>query len=109
MDEPLTPPAILIVDDDDLVLHLVRRSLVLDGFDVHVARSLIEARTALATRTFDVVLLDRKLQGEDGLDLVPALAGSRTPPKLLVTSGADPGHLPPGAAFIGKPYRSAAL
>lgn len=108
--ETLTPPAILVVDDDDMVLHLVSRSLVTEGFDVHVAATLSQARAALATRAFDVVLLDRKLEGEDGLDLVPALAASTPAPKLLVTSGAaDADLLPPGAAFIAKPYRTAAL
>jgi DNA-binding response OmpR family regulator len=110
MQGTVAPPAILVVDDDDLLRFLVSRSLVSDGFEVHAASSLVEARAALETRAFDVVLLDRKLQNEDGLDLVPALACASTAPRLLVTSGAaDAGQLPPGAAFIAKPYRTAAL
>lgn len=69
-----TRPRILHVDDDRDVLHLVAETLR-DHAQVVSARSLAEARHALAVQGFDGAVLDLALADGSGLDLLPELNG----------------------------------
>ena len=78
---------ILVVDDDPAVRDSVRRWLELDGFQVRVAADATSATHALAQDDFDLVLLDIRMPGVDGLTLQRRLH-ERFPelPVILVTA-----------------------
>jgi len=66
---------VLIVDDEQRTLMLLRESLVVAGLDAEFvcAPSAEEALQALAQNTFDVVILDIRMSGMDGLQLLRQL------------------------------------
>ncbi len=66
-------PSILIVDDDVDLSAIVARYLESEGFAVERAVSAEEAYDVLATRAFDLVLLDINLPGDDGFAACAAL------------------------------------
>ena len=71
-------PSILIVDDDADLSAIVARYLESEGFAVERAASAEEAYDVLATRAFDLVLLDINLPGDDGFAACAARAGTTT-------------------------------
>jgi two-component system, NtrC family, response regulator AtoC len=61
---------ILIVEDDEIFLRPLQRTLEVAGYDVIVTPSGEEALDALKGDDVDVVLTDKRLPGMDGVDLV---------------------------------------
>ncbi|HZV96478.1 MAG TPA: sigma-54 dependent transcriptional regulator [Candidatus Nitrosocosmicus sp.] len=61
---------ILLVEDDDVFLRPLHRTLELAGYDVLPAPSAEEALDALKVEDVDVVLTDKRLPGMDGVELV---------------------------------------
>ena len=57
---------ILVVEDDEDVLELLRYNLTKEGFRVTVVTSGEEALLSTKAQTFDLVLLDLILPGIDG-------------------------------------------
>src|SRR5262245_60050363 len=79
----------LVEDDDDIAL-LIRKSLERAGHQVTACRTAADALIVLGHSTFHLVLLDQKLPGMDGLDLLQALATEGiTTPVLMVTAHGD--------------------
>lgn len=64
---------LLLVDDDEGFCRSLERVLAEKGFDVKVARGLGEAVEIFERRPRGIVLLDVKLNGDNGLDLLPKL------------------------------------
>ena len=67
------PALILVVDDNESGLFLVRTVLELEGFVVDSAGSAEEVLERLRFRTPDLVLMDVQLPGQDGLALTRQL------------------------------------
>jgi len=72
-----SPPAVdlpshtvLVVDDDAAIRFLCRVNLELDGWAVHEAGALDQARLALAANPIDVVVLDVHVGADSGLDFI---------------------------------------
>jgi len=65
----MTAFTIAIVDDDAAIRRLVRLFLKREGYDVLEYTTGEEARTALMTEPWDLVILDRKLPDMDGVEL----------------------------------------
>jgi DNA-binding NtrC family response regulator len=61
---------ILIVEDDEIFLRPLQRTLEVAGYDVIVTPSGEEALDALKGDDVDLVLTDKRLPGMDGVDLV---------------------------------------
>jgi two-component system response regulator AtoC len=61
---------ILLVEDDDVFLRPLHRTLELAGYDVLPVPSAEEALDALKVEDVDVVLTDKRLPGMDGVELV---------------------------------------
>ena len=64
---------ILIVDDQDSILHAVRRYFMLAGFAVDCARELEEAEALITHITYDLVIADLSLSEQgttEGLEIV---------------------------------------
>ena len=63
----------LLVDDDRAFSSVAAATLQREGIPVTVAHSLHEARALVAQRSFDLVVLDRRLPDGDGLQYLPEL------------------------------------
>jgi DNA-binding NtrC family response regulator len=61
---------ILIVEDDEIFLRPLQRTLEVEGYDVLVAGSGEEAMDLLKRDDVDLVLTDKRLPGIDGVELV---------------------------------------
>ena len=83
---PQAPPHVLVVDDDARLRELLRRYLAGNGFVVTVAAGAAEARASLKNFSFDVMVLDRMMPGEDGLSLARALRRENPAPILMLTA-----------------------
>ena len=111
---PARPTQVLVVDDEPQVLRVIRRTLakIDPKIEVHEALDGFEAGSKAAQLVPDVVVLDLKLPGIDGLKVCrmirsdPRLKGM----KILAISGQDPAEfesrsLKAGADyFLAKPF-----
>jgi DNA-binding NtrC family response regulator len=61
---------VLVVDDEKLIRFTLRESLAAEGYVVHEAADLGEARRAFARQHMDCVILDHRLPDGDGFDLL---------------------------------------
>jgi CheY-like chemotaxis protein len=80
---------ILVVDDNELNLKLLRVALVAEGYDVATARNADEAMASLAQQRPRLILMDLQLPGTDGLTLTRQIKTSeatRDVPVVAVTS-----------------------
>lgn len=88
----LTPPAVLVADDDDNLRASVRASLEREGFGVREARDGVEARDILAEGSGpadrpSLVILDISMPRLSGLDLLRELRNrGDTIPVIFLTS-----------------------
>ena len=83
----------LVVDDDAIVREWVRVTLAGSEFAVAgEAATRAEALRVAGLRRFDVILVDYRLAGQSGLDLIKELraTGNRTP-AVLITATAETG------------------
>jgi two-component system phosphate regulon response regulator OmpR len=105
----MSEPHLLVVDDDARLRELLRRYLSDSGFRVTTAADAAEARSKLASFTFDLVVLDVMMPGENGLELTRALRHERSNPVMLLTAMAEPedrvNGLEQGAEdYLAKPF-----
>jgi DNA-binding response OmpR family regulator len=80
-----TTPHILVIDDDVDVRELVAEYLVKNDMRVSVGACGRELFEAFDREAIDLVLLDLKLPGEDGMQLARALRERATVPIVLLT------------------------
>jgi response regulator RpfG family c-di-GMP phosphodiesterase len=69
-ERPADEHAILIVDDDELVLMVLRETLQLEGFHVVTASNALDALGLLKTRPFAVILTDQQMPMMTGLEFL---------------------------------------
>ena len=74
--------SILIIDDEPNMRWVLGRALEQAGYTIHGADSGNEAASLLLRETIDLVLLDLKLTGEDGLTILRRLRERQ--PELVV-------------------------
>jgi CheY-like chemotaxis protein/anti-sigma regulatory factor (Ser/Thr protein kinase) len=80
---------ILVVDDDRVTRHLVRKVLNGAGFSTSIAKDGVEALKALGTQRFDLLLLDVWMPRMTGLDVLATLRNSKTRPRVVVMTSDD--------------------
>jgi len=110
-------PLILVVDDNDAGLLLVRAVLELDGFRVDSAGSSEEVLECLNARVPDLILMDVQLPGQDGLSLTRQLKAdpaTATIPIVALTAHAMAGDREQALAagcsgYISKPIDTRTL
>jgi two-component system phosphate regulon response regulator OmpR len=82
-------PHLLIIDDDSRIRTLLSRYLGEQGFRVTSAANAAEARRRLAGLTFDLLIVDVMMPGEDGLDLTRSLRETMNVPILMLTARSE--------------------
>jgi putative two-component system response regulator len=102
---------ILIVDDEESVLNMLRLTLQIHGYECMGALDTAEARRRLEEKSFDLILCDVNMPGESGLDLARyAINVHKDTAVIMVTAVDDPGiakiALDLGVyGYIIKPFR----
>jgi DNA-binding response OmpR family regulator len=79
------PSHVLVVDDDAAVCSLVSEYLSQNDFRVTAVGSGKQMTDVLAAEAIDLIVLDLKLRGEDGLQLARRLRESSKIPIIMVT------------------------
>ncbi|MDL2264159.1 response regulator transcription factor [Synergistaceae bacterium OttesenSCG-928-I11] len=111
-------PNILIVDDDAELRELIAETLAEYGFASGAARNGVEMYAALERGTYDMILLDIMMPGEDGLTLCRSLRVPGTPygriPIIFLTALKDTtdkvvGLEIGGDDYLCKPFQSREL
>jgi two-component system response regulator MprA len=78
---------ILVADDDEKLLKMVRRTLIYEGFEVITATTGREALDKLEAKTPDMIVLDWMMPELDGLEMLRRLrAGGDQIPVLMLTA-----------------------
>ena len=81
---------ILVVDDDPRICKLLVRFLTSEGYKVKTSADGRQMRCALASDSFDLVIMDLKLPGgENGLTLAQHLRASSDIPIIMLTGKSD--------------------
>jgi DNA-binding response OmpR family regulator len=80
---------ILIVDDEPEIRATLRAGLEAEGFSVVEAGEGRQALTILETTPVDLITLDLRLGGEDGLKIARDLRTSRNTPIVMITGKGD--------------------
>ena len=85
---------VLLVEDDELMVHLITRYLETNGFAVAACGTGTEGLARARSGDFEVVLLDVELPGLSGIDVLKRLRreGSRVP-VLIVSANSDKRHI----------------
>jgi CheY-like chemotaxis protein len=119
-----TPPAsvrgsetILLVEDDEMIRHLVQKVLKANGYTMLVASDGVEAERIAGAYadTIHLLMTDVVLPGPNGREVARRLVGQRPGIKVLYLSGytddaiVHHGVLEPGVAFLQKPFPPAVL
>jgi two-component system phosphate regulon response regulator PhoB len=84
-------PLILIVDDEDSLVEILRYNLERAGFEVASARDGEEALTLIAERTPDLVVLDWMLPHISGIEVCRQIrrSGARSIPIIMLTARSE--------------------
>lgn len=81
---------ILVVDDDSRLRDLLRRYLTEQGFQVEVAQDSTEMSIVRQNESFDLIVLDVMMPGEDGLSICRRLRSAKDEtPVIMLTAKAE--------------------
>ncbi len=83
-------PHILVIDDDNRLRELLRQFLSENGFWVSTASDAADARERLKGLHFDLLVLDRMMPGENGLEFAADLRKTSMVPILMLTAMSEP-------------------
>lgn len=109
---PLAKGKILIVDDEEDILELVRFHLAKEGYDTVCVESGEKALRLAGKESFDLMVLDLMLPGLDGLDVSQRLkrdAATRNLPIVMLTAKGEEADIVTGLElgaddYITKPF-----
>lgn len=106
---------ILLIEDEANVVHLLKRGLEEEGYDISVAMDGISGYEMAGSHTFDLMIIDIMLPGMNGIDICRKLRQQKiTSPILMLTalgstenivSGLDSG----ADDYLVKPFNFAVL
>jgi DNA-binding NtrC family response regulator len=116
--KPRTPraqPVVLLVDDEPALLESLAQELR-EAFQLYTASSAAEAEVMLAARTYDAIVSDHLMPGEQGLDfLVRVSQVMPSTKRIMVTGYANPELISRSVGLAGlsacliKPVRAAEI
>ncbi len=80
-------PSILVVDDEVAVNNNIRKILAKKGYQVDQAVTREEAMDCIGTKSYGLVLLDLRIPGVKGLDLLKAIGEKNPDAKVIMITG----------------------
>ncbi|MEO7010223.1 MAG: response regulator [Caldimonas sp.] len=89
MADPVSKPHILVIDDDPAIRELVSEYLVKNDMRVSTGASGKAMLECLDRESIDLVLLDLKMPGEDGMALARSLRDRGSIPIILLTGRSE--------------------
>jgi CheY-like chemotaxis protein len=81
--------SVLVVDDDQVALDLLREILVAEGYDVTVAQNGADALAHIVAHPFHLMITDLELSGFNGLDLIVATKHCRPGIPIIVLTASS--------------------
>lgn len=102
------PTSILIVDDEPIIRDVLARVLDLAGYQVRTAESGVQALSLLREQVSDLVMLDVRLPGADGWEILAEIRDQCPDLRVIMMSAvpdAERARAAGAADFLGKPYR----
>jgi two-component system phosphate regulon response regulator OmpR len=82
----MVPPRILIVDDDEGIRSLLKRYLKQQGFEVDAVADGLQMTKQLEHSSYDLMVLDWNMPGEDGLSICRRLRKDEQSPHIIMLS-----------------------
>ena len=109
MTKKLDKKHILVVDDDQKIKELISQYLIEQNFIVTTAESSAEAKDRMELFSFDLIVLDIMMPGQDGLDLTREIRLKTDLPIILLTAKGDPSDRIKGLElgaddYVPKPF-----
>ncbi len=103
---------ILVVDDEEDILELVRYHLTREGYQLALAETGEDAMKKVKQESFDLILLDLMLPGLDGLEVAKALKNepkTKSIPIIMLTAKGEDADVVAGLElgaddYITKPF-----
>jgi len=101
---------ILVVEDEAAIADFLERGLEAEGFAVRTAADGVEGERLALSGGFDLVILDRMLPGQDGIEVLDAIRREKpTVPVIVLTARAEVADrvegLDAGATdYVTKPF-----
>jgi len=83
------PISILIVEDDAEIGDLITRYLEANNIDATVVPNGVDMDAAFAKRSYNLLILDLSLPGEDGLSICRRIRSEKSIPIIIVTAKGD--------------------
>jgi len=83
----MTSPKVLVVDDEAVVVNSVRKTLEKRGFSVEGVFNGKDAVEKASKGMYNLIILDMKLGGENGLDLISKLKNASPESSIVVVTG----------------------
>ena len=80
-------PTLLLADDDDAFREAMSRALARRGFAVTASRNVDEAEAEAEKQVFEYALVDVRMPGRSGIDLVAALRRIDEGTRVVVLTG----------------------
>ena len=81
------PPKILVIDDDRVLCEELTEALREEGYDVDNAVDSFTGRQFMSTNTYDACVLDYKMTGLSGIDLLKYMHGKNPGCRIIIVSG----------------------
>lgn len=86
-------PHVLIVDDEQSVLHILGAFMSKMGYEVLTANGADEAFQHFFGNNFDLVILDIHMPGKDGFQIAKEMRLTRPQQKIVIITGLDAGQV----------------
>ncbi len=77
---------ILVVDDEEAIRTLLQEELQDEGYEVMIATNARDALKMVQTETLDLVILDIRMPGMDGLEALPRILGLKEGLPVILNS-----------------------
>ena len=94
----------MVVDDDERLRKLLKKYLRDNGFRVTTSKDAASTRAKVKNITFDLIVLDRMMPGETGLELAKSFQFSQNIPILMLTAMSNPEDRLDGLEFGADDY-----
>ncbi len=83
------PKRILVADDEESMRFVLKSSLQRKGYEVVCASDGLEAETLIDRESYDLILLDIRMPGKDGFELLEKIRKKPFPPAVIIMTAQD--------------------